>query len=595
MTHLFISYSRSDQEFARCLASNLQARGLDVFWDIEDIHAGMDWSDSIQQGLDSSQIMLLIISPASMRSQQVGREWKYFLSRKKPILPILWQPADLHYQLNALQHINFQTQAFEIGLQQLLTELGRYGIHTTSLAAPPPPTPVRHIATSVPKPKRTSKLVVCLGVGVIGGLIVVGFAAMVLLLGLLKSDDRSDNAENDGPTGLLAYTRQDVKQQQVWLEFRNMATGETFSFSERNANFEGLPEWSPDGTLVTYWQVTTLKFKLLVTNWGGNPTTFFESDQPDLENFTDVQWSPSSRTIAYTVGYDHRDSYDHESSVMIYDIGTDTTLDVFGNRIIGTDLKIAWGENDRLAILLHTAAGYEVYLWTANDGVALLGTLSYDGTIYDLDWFPDQSALLLTGKLFAEGTFEELMRVPLAAPTLESYITLEDDTTVFEADAAFSPDGALLAYVAESRIGRCGQIKIVRVDGKRFEAGVRVEGENVCMGKPLWSPDSNSLAFIAYESEGGEPELWVFRVFNGSESLLGQLFTGYAPPTLAWSPDGSALAYMGVEMTDEGLPKVDLYLASMDNPSEPTRLTDNPVLADNEIQYIQHLAWQPTQ
>ncbi len=145
MTDLFISYSRKDVQFARQLTASLEARGADVWFDQADIHAGVKWSSAIQQGLREAQAMILIISPDAMASTNVEDEWQYFLDKKKPIIPVLLSPADIHFQLNRIQYIDFATQTYEAAFEQLIAELALKGVAftgpTSKAATPRPPTP----------------------------------------------------------------------------------------------------------------------------------------------------------------------------------------------------------------------------------------------------------------------------------------------------------------------------------------------------------------------------------------------------------------------------------------------------------------------
>jgi len=135
VTDVFISYSRKDVEFVRRLTASLEDRGVDVWFDQADIHAGVKWSTAIQQGLRASNAMILIISPDSMASTNVEDEWQYFLDKKKPIIPVLLQPADIHFQLNRIQYIDFTAQTYEAALEQLIAELGLKGVAFTGLTS----------------------------------------------------------------------------------------------------------------------------------------------------------------------------------------------------------------------------------------------------------------------------------------------------------------------------------------------------------------------------------------------------------------------------------------------------------------------------
>lgn len=123
MPNVFISYARETQIFATKLARSLEQSGADVFLDIDDIPAGMNWSQAIQNGLDNAQVMLIVISPASMASKNVTQEWQYFADNGKVIIPIWFQPAKRHFQLQRMQYIDFHEVAYNHAYIRLLRAL----------------------------------------------------------------------------------------------------------------------------------------------------------------------------------------------------------------------------------------------------------------------------------------------------------------------------------------------------------------------------------------------------------------------------------------------------------------------------------------
>lgn len=125
---IFISYSRQDSHFALRLAHSLHSVGVITWMDIKDIPAGVRWSTGIQEGLKSCDIMIVIISPASMASQNVEDEWSYFVDEKKPLIPLLWKPAEVHYQLRRIQYIDFYSQEYALAFRRLCDELQAYGV-----------------------------------------------------------------------------------------------------------------------------------------------------------------------------------------------------------------------------------------------------------------------------------------------------------------------------------------------------------------------------------------------------------------------------------------------------------------------------------
>jgi len=133
MARIFISYSRTDEAFGRQLATSLSGLGADVWIDIEDIPVGMKWSRAIQEGLDVSDVLLVVISPESMASNNVEDEWQYYLDQKKPVIPLLYMPAKLHFQLSRMQYIDFKRNNYDRALRQLHAELGRKGVQLNPL------------------------------------------------------------------------------------------------------------------------------------------------------------------------------------------------------------------------------------------------------------------------------------------------------------------------------------------------------------------------------------------------------------------------------------------------------------------------------
>ncbi len=135
MARIFISYARKHESFARRLAASLSDVGADIWLDVEDIPAGMNWSSAIQQGLDAAELMLVIITPESMTSHNVEDEWQYYLDHHKPVLPILLVPAKVHFQLNRLQYVDFHNQDYDIAFRQLHSELRRKGVRLNPLSS----------------------------------------------------------------------------------------------------------------------------------------------------------------------------------------------------------------------------------------------------------------------------------------------------------------------------------------------------------------------------------------------------------------------------------------------------------------------------
>lgn len=110
---IFISYARADSAFARRLVEDLSEYDLALWLDVINIPKGANWDIEVQKGLDSSDLMLVLLSPDSVNSQNVADEWSYFIEKNKPVLPLLIAPTEVPFRLSRRQRIDF-TADYEV-------------------------------------------------------------------------------------------------------------------------------------------------------------------------------------------------------------------------------------------------------------------------------------------------------------------------------------------------------------------------------------------------------------------------------------------------------------------------------------------------
>ncbi|MGD9511395.1 MAG: toll/interleukin-1 receptor domain-containing protein [Geminicoccaceae bacterium] len=70
---VFLSYSMADDSTAQLLRGYLIARGIDVISD-DAVGQGEEWDEAVQQGIERSDAIVLLVSPASLRSGAVMYE-----------------------------------------------------------------------------------------------------------------------------------------------------------------------------------------------------------------------------------------------------------------------------------------------------------------------------------------------------------------------------------------------------------------------------------------------------------------------------------------------------------------------------------------
>jgi hypothetical protein len=135
---IFVSYSRSDGDFALRLARDLRERDVPVWIDQIDIAVGDPWDHSVETALRECAKLLLILSPASVASRAVLDEVSFALDQGKPVLPVLHQPCEVPFRLRRLQHVDFSS-GYAVSLDRLSRALGSKVVPLPP--APPPPDP----------------------------------------------------------------------------------------------------------------------------------------------------------------------------------------------------------------------------------------------------------------------------------------------------------------------------------------------------------------------------------------------------------------------------------------------------------------------
>src|SRR5450432_3663412 len=84
---IFISYRRADESWARLLHAQLQAEGVDAWFDAQ-IGAGQDWRTATAKALESSRIFVLLFSRAASQSEDIAKELAAAIFSKKLVVPV---------------------------------------------------------------------------------------------------------------------------------------------------------------------------------------------------------------------------------------------------------------------------------------------------------------------------------------------------------------------------------------------------------------------------------------------------------------------------------------------------------------------------
>lgn len=127
MTHVFISYSRSDSAYAGKLADHLIGQGFDV-WIDDRLAVSEEWWPTIVKAIDECSAFAVIMTPASFDSKWVKREVGLADGAEKPMFPILLKgenwPIFVATQYEAVQDGKMPSDEFVLKLSEHLPRSG---------------------------------------------------------------------------------------------------------------------------------------------------------------------------------------------------------------------------------------------------------------------------------------------------------------------------------------------------------------------------------------------------------------------------------------------------------------------------------------
>lgn len=121
---VFISYSRTDNEFVDLLQQLLVNKGYSVWVDRNEIGIGKRWDREVTQALDDSTFIVVVLSQKAAESENVADEWSYALDTEKTVIPLLYGCQNVPLRLRRLQRIDFEEDQFAVAFKKLVNALG---------------------------------------------------------------------------------------------------------------------------------------------------------------------------------------------------------------------------------------------------------------------------------------------------------------------------------------------------------------------------------------------------------------------------------------------------------------------------------------
>lgn len=121
---VFLSYSRADETIAVRLRKDLEARGVEVFRDVDDTLLGEEWWARLKALISNSDAVVFLLSAKSVTSKVCASEVEYAQSLKKRIFPAVLAEMDWTLVPDGLRRIHSvffnEESKYEKALQQLV-------------------------------------------------------------------------------------------------------------------------------------------------------------------------------------------------------------------------------------------------------------------------------------------------------------------------------------------------------------------------------------------------------------------------------------------------------------------------------------------
>jgi 5'-deoxynucleotidase YfbR-like HD superfamily hydrolase len=124
---VFLSHSTSDKRFVNKIGSLLQTHGISVWVDDKDILGGRGIVAALQDAVVKCDYLLVFLSPQSVDSGWVKKEWSTKLAidmskREFRVIPLVIKKCEIPPFLRDIRHIDF-TSNYERAVSQLLATL----------------------------------------------------------------------------------------------------------------------------------------------------------------------------------------------------------------------------------------------------------------------------------------------------------------------------------------------------------------------------------------------------------------------------------------------------------------------------------------
>lgn len=138
--HVFVSHGSEDSEDANALAAFVESKGVKAWIAPRDVRPGQDYSEQLQEAIETSIAFVVLVSDKANRSPYVRAETEMAFSNGKPIFPVRVSDIQPAAGLAFFLKIRHWTDAFGPGREASLARLAREVQTVAGVPVDPAPT-----------------------------------------------------------------------------------------------------------------------------------------------------------------------------------------------------------------------------------------------------------------------------------------------------------------------------------------------------------------------------------------------------------------------------------------------------------------------
>lgn len=220
---VFISHSSKDAQVANAVCASLENSGIRCWIAPRNISAGESWGSAIMGGIESTRLMIVVLTRNSNASTQVIREINQAVSSGAPVLPLLLDHSplsrEMRYFLSTTHWLDAVDKPLEESLEKMKQDVKSLlsgEAASTSLSRPP-------FARKTIQSKLRVKQIAGVVVATVLGLIAIGWA------GSMWNGDAKERAPSPGHTNTDAKNEwvaliEDNVRPDFWVKYGGLGT-----------------------------------------------------------------------------------------------------------------------------------------------------------------------------------------------------------------------------------------------------------------------------------------------------------------------------------------------------------------------------------